>query len=198
VHLPERIEKLHQDTPIIWVYSGNPRYGSKGSFGDSEVILHTSVKAFAHKNVQIVLTTGHHALPREFLPLPENFFHARYIPGLAMAQKCDLMIHHGGYGSCQTGLYTGTPAVIIPTFSERESNARRIAMLGAGEYVLPTTDKVKKKSVDLEEFRKTVKKVLSTPSYLEKAKHYREKLRTFGGPEKAAQLIEDFMQRIYS
>jgi len=48
-----------------------------------------------------------------------------------MAERSDLLIHHGGYGSCQTGLVTGTPAVIIPTYAERESNARRIAALGA-------------------------------------------------------------------
>jgi len=51
-----------------------------------------------------------------------------------------LLIHHGGYGSCQTGLFTGTPTLAIPTFSERESNARRIAAVGAGDFVLPTAD----------------------------------------------------------
>lgn len=72
------------------------------------------------------------------------------------------------------------------------SNARKIAQLGAGEYVLPTTHDTKKKHVDLEEFRKTVNKVLSEPSYSEKANYYCEKLRRFGGPEKVAQLIADF------
>jgi len=46
--------------------------------------------------------------------LPPNFYYASYVPGLAMAERSDLLIHHGGYGSCQTGLYAGTPAVIIP------------------------------------------------------------------------------------
>jgi UDP:flavonoid glycosyltransferase YjiC (YdhE family) len=40
--------------------------------------------------------------------------------------------HHGGYGSCQTGLVPGTPALILPTFPERESNARRIRQMEAG------------------------------------------------------------------
>jgi hypothetical protein len=77
------------------------------------------------------LTTGHDELPRELLPLPVNCRHEAYLPGLAMADHADLLIHHGGYGSCQTGLFAGKPAVIMPTFSERESNARRVAALGA-------------------------------------------------------------------
>ena len=34
-------------------------------------------------------------------------------------KRSDLLIHHGGYGSCQIGFCTGTPDVIIPTYSER-------------------------------------------------------------------------------
>jgi UDP:flavonoid glycosyltransferase YjiC (YdhE family) len=148
----------------------------------------------ANEPFQVILTTGYHSLPEAYLPLPENFYHASYVPGLSMAEKCDLMIHHGGYGSCQTGLYAGTPSVMIPTFSERESNARKIAMLGAGEYILPRTHEDKEKSIDLQEFRAVIGRVLNTPSYTGKAKHYREKLRAYGGPEKAAQLIADFAE----
>jgi UDP:flavonoid glycosyltransferase YjiC (YdhE family) len=31
-----------------------------------------------------------------------------------MAERCDLMMHHGGHSSVMTGLAGGTPAVIIP------------------------------------------------------------------------------------
>jgi len=54
-----------------------------------------------------------------------------------MAGRCDLMVHHGGHGSVITGLQAGTPAVIVPTITERESNARRFVALGAGEMVMP-------------------------------------------------------------
>ena len=37
------------------------------------------------------------------------------------------MVHHGGHSSVMTGLSAGTPAVIISTSTERESNARRPA-----------------------------------------------------------------------
>jgi len=192
VRLPEWINKISNEKPLIWVYSGNPRYRRKRTVVDSEIIIQAAVQVLAEEDVTVILTTGHHELPEELLPLPDNFYFAKYLPGLRLAEICDLMIHHGGYGSCQTGLYTGTPAVIIPTFSERESNARRIAALSAGEFVLPVLNAVNEKAVDLNEFRAKVKMVLATPSYLKNAKKYSKLLKTFGGPQKAAQKIKGF------
>jgi hypothetical protein len=68
--LPDWIENLDQDKPLIWVYSGNPRYSfNKGMF-DSLVVLSACISALANEDMQVILTTGHHALPEELLPLP--------------------------------------------------------------------------------------------------------------------------------
>jgi MGT family glycosyltransferase len=190
--LPDWIDKLNQEKPVIWVYSGNPRYFRSGIPMDGAVILQACIEALAGEEVQVVLTTGHHALPEEFLPLPDNFRHEAYVPGLAMAHKSNLMIHHGGYGSCQTGLYTGTPAVIIPTFSERESNARRIAALGAGDFIVPIVNASKQKHVDAAELRAKVRQVLADPTFTENTQRIGEKLQTYGGAPEAARLIENF------
>ncbi|HET7089331.1 MAG TPA: nucleotide disphospho-sugar-binding domain-containing protein [Anaerolineae bacterium] len=189
--LPDWFDKSSTEKPVIWVYSGNPRYLPVRTPVDSVVVLHACIAALANAEAQVVLTTGHHALPKDVLPLPANFRYAPYVPGLAMAQQSDLLIHHGGYGSCQLGLYTGTPAVIIPTYSERESNARRVAAVGAGEFVLPTQGAWGKKSVRVEELRAKVKQVLSDPGYAASTKRIAEKMRTYGGAAEAARLIED-------
>jgi UDP:flavonoid glycosyltransferase YjiC (YdhE family) len=128
-----------------------------------------------------------------FTTLPANFHFAPYLPGITLARNCDLMVHHGGYGSCQTGLFTGTPAVIIPTFSERESNARRVADVGAGEFVLPKIGSDGKRMVDMDELRISIARVLSDPSYLKNAQVQSQKLAAFGGPERVVQIIEDFV-----
>ena len=125
--LPEWWDELDEGKPLIWVYSGNPQYLPVRSPVDSAIVVQACIEALGDEPVQVVLTTGHHPLPRRFLPLPDNFCHEPFVPGVAMAQRSDLLIHHGGYGSCQIGLCTGTPSVIIPTYSERESNARRVA-----------------------------------------------------------------------
>jgi UDP:flavonoid glycosyltransferase YjiC (YdhE family) len=194
--LPDWIGNLRTDQPVIWVYPGNPNYlpGSESPF-DSIVIIYACIEALKDMPVQVVLSTGHQPLPKSVLPLPSNFRHTSFVPGLAMAERSDLLIHHGGYGSCQTGLYTGTPAVIIPTYSERESNARRIAALGAGDFILPTANASgRKKKVDVEELRAKIKHVLSDPSYKENAGKISERMRKFGGASEAAKLIENFIQ----
>jgi UDP:flavonoid glycosyltransferase YjiC (YdhE family) len=112
-----------------------------------------------------------------------------------MAERSNLLIHHGGYGSCQTGLYTGKPALIIPTFSERESNARRIAAQGAADYVLPTSDATgRKKHVSANEVRTKVFRILSDSSFAENAMRIRERMRSLGGAPEAARMIECFVR----
>jgi len=192
--LPDWAEELSDEQPVIWVYSGNPRYiPGLSTPVDSAEVVYACVGALAHEDVQVILTTGHHPLPKGVLPLPANFRYEPFVPGLAMAHKSDLLIHHGGYGSCQTGLYTGTPAVIIPTYSERESNARRIAAVGAGDVVVPVAGRWGKKHVRVEELRVKIREVLSNPVYAVQAGLMSEKLRTYAGAPEAARLIKDFV-----
>ncbi len=192
--LPDWIDGLGRDKPLIWAYSGNPHYGAANAVFDSAVVVQASVAALAAEDVQVVLTTGYHPLPKGVLPLPANFRHEPYLPGLAMAERSDLLIHHGGLGSCQTGLYTGTPAVIIPTYTERESNARRVAALGAGAFV-PVETVAGKKRVSAEALRATVRRVLADPSFAANARRMRDKLRAYGGASRAAELIEGFSRK---
>jgi UDP:flavonoid glycosyltransferase YjiC (YdhE family) len=193
--MPEWFAELSDAKPVIWAYTGNPRYSPRsGTPFDSAAVMHACIAALRYLDVQVVLTTGHHQLPQEVLPLPDNFRYASYVPGLAMAERSDLLIHHGGYGSCQTGLFTGTPALAIPTISERESNARRIAALGAGDFILPTgDDQGKHKQVSAEQVREKVKLILSDPSYGENAGRISREMKTHGGAAYAAGLIEDFV-----
>src|SRR5271163_911623 len=125
--LPDWVAALPADKPLIWVYSGNPRYANAPTPCDSIVVIRAAIAALADSPAHIILTTGYQELPAEFGALPPNFRHAAYLPGRAMGERSDLMIHHGGHSSVMTGLAAGTPAVIIPTITERESNARRVA-----------------------------------------------------------------------
>ena len=192
--LPEWINALSGSKPVVWVYSGNPQYSSSDDTLNSSVVLHACKEALAEEDLHVVLTTGYHPLPKSLLPLPANFRHEAYVPGLQMAQRADLLIHHGGYSSCQTGLYAGKPAVVLPTYSERLSNARRMEAAGAAQIVL-----VKyvdgRKQVSSEELRAAVKRVIADPMFCANARHLGEKLRAYGGPLRAARLIEEFSQQ---
>jgi len=189
--LPDWVPRPEQGEPLVWIYPGNMRYmrGASTPF-DSEVVLEACVEALREEPVRVVLSTGHQPFPRRFRRLPPNFCHAPYLPGLSLAERCSLMIHHGGYGSCQTGLWAGRPQVIVPTFSERESNARRVAEAGAGIVVAPESNaRGTKKHVPPESLRDAVRRVLSQPEYARSAGRLRDELRRYGGAPLAARLI---------
>ncbi len=192
--IPEWFNELNDEKPVIWLYPGNLRYSHRGAIFDSEVILGACIEALSSENIQVILTTGHHDIPEEYIPLPGNFRVENYVPGLYLAERCDLMIHHGGYGSFQTSLYSGTPSLVIPTFSERESNARRLAGLGVGEYVLPESSGKRKIAVNSEKIRKSVRRLLTEDSYRDKVITISRKLKAFDGAVKAANMIEKLMK----
>jgi UDP:flavonoid glycosyltransferase YjiC (YdhE family) len=191
--MPDWISDLNTMRPVIWLYPGNPQYFSgTRTYVDSAVVTLACIEALGNKDVQVVMSTGHHSLPKDAVPLPSNFRHASFVPGLTMAERSDLLIHHGGYGSCQTGLFTGTPTLIIPTYSERESNARRVAAVGAGDFVLPTVDvSGRKKQVSAAEVSEKVDRILTDSSFKENAKRISNKFYSYGGASYAASLIED-------
>lgn len=191
--LPDWIVAFGKDKPLIWVYAGTPQYQSLASVMDSVVVLQASIAALADEDVRVVMTTGHQELPDELSPLPDNFRHELFLPGTLLAEKSDLMIHHGGHGSCMTAVYAGTPAVIVPTISERESNARRLGALGVAEFLVPEIDQSGEKKLSAEELRDKVRQVLSNPSFAQEAGKLGEKMRTYGGAAQAAYLIEDFI-----
>lgn len=105
------------------------------------------------------------------------------------------MVHHGGHGSVMTGLRTGTPAVIVPTITERESNARRLVALGAGEIVMPVTRADGEKAIDAVEFGAAVSRVLKDAAFRHSAKRVSESMRQYAGGKAAADQIEQFAAR---
>ena len=193
--LPEWVDALNGEEPVVWVYSGNPRYFNAPSQCDSIVVIRAAIAALGGAAVQVVLTTGYQEVPQEIGKLPANFRHASYLPGRAMAERCDLMVHHGGHSSVMTGLAAGTPAVIIPTITERESNARRVLALGACEIVLPVDGADGEKQIDVQEFGAKVQRVLKEPEYRASARRVAESMRKYGGARDAADRIEKFAAR---
>jgi len=190
--LPEWVTRLNPDKPTIWVYSGNPRYAPVPTPIDSIVVIRAAIAALKDAPVHVVLTTGFQVLPVELGILPLNFSHAPYLPGNAMAAQCELMVHHGGHGSVMTGLRAGTPAVIVPTITERESNARRLVALGAGEIVMPADGLNGEKTIDASEFGAAVLRVLKDPAYRRSAQRVSESMQGYGGAKAAADKVEKF------
>src|SRR5262249_37798916 len=162
-----------------------PKYGSADTTLDSIVVLEACVGALVGVDASIVLTTGHHAFPKELPPLPANFYHAKYVPGLRMARKADLLIHHGGCAACRDRPWAGKPSVIIPAFSERLSNAKRLERVGAAILVEPTIDRGRKR-VAPDALRRAIVTALADARYRQNARATGESLAGLGGAKRAA------------
>jgi UDP:flavonoid glycosyltransferase YjiC (YdhE family) len=192
--LPASIAALNSTKAVVWVYSGNPRYAPVPTAIDSIVVIRAAIAALADAPVDVVLTTGYQEIPAEIGALPANFHHAAYVPGPAMAERSQLMVHHGGHSSVMQSLAAGTPAVIIPTITERESNARRMVALGAGEVVMPIDGPDGEKQIDVVDFTSKIHRVLSQPSYRDSARRVARNLRSYGGARLAADQIEKMVR----
>ena len=182
---PAWLQDMPDDKPLVWLYTSNPSYNGRSRVFDSDKMLQPCFDALADEDYYVVVTTGHHPLPKS-IKVPANFMQLPYVPGLFMAERSDLLIHHGGYGSCQTGLYSGTPSLIFPTFSERESNARRMQALGAAEFILPH-------EYAAETIKNKVRQLIHSPAYSTAAKAHGTHLKSYGGISKAVELIEKFV-----
>jgi UDP:flavonoid glycosyltransferase YjiC (YdhE family) len=193
--LPAWVDDFAAGRPLIWVYCGNPRYVAPGFPGptDSIVIMRAAIEGLAGEDLSVLLTAGFQERPEELPPLPDNFREAAYLPGLSLARRCDLMVHHGGHGSCMTSAFSGTPALIVPTYSERESNARRLADLGAAGMHVPGVDETGEKHVDGAEFARTVQAMLAEPSYRRQAEALSARMKPSAGAAGIAQRIEELL-----
>ncbi len=187
---PLWFEELVPGCPVIWIYVGNLRYLPIPTPIDTAYVLDACIKALAGEDFQVVVSAGNQT-GYEKRNLPVNFRLEAYVPGMLMARRANLLIHHGGYGSCQTGLTCGTPAVIIPTYTERESNARRVRDAGAGEIVLPRRGHFPwQRTIDIDELRQRINQVLGDPRYRECTHQISEQMKEYGGAALAADLIE--------
>lgn len=188
--LPAWVDEFAGERPLIWVYFGNPCYRDFVKWANSIVVLEAVVEGLADHQARVLITSGFQKWPANRQPLPESFRQVPFLPGIALARRSTLMIHHGGHGSCLTGAVSGTPAVIIPTFSERESNARRVASLGIAEILLPTVDAQGDKHLSGALLREKVDAMLTDPAWTENARKLSQKMQVSGRLERAVDRIE--------
>lgn len=98
-----------------------------------------------YQNIQIV----------DWMPIEEAY------------SKCNLVICHGGHGSCMGLFQFMVPGLILPTHSEREYNARLVEELGVGISI--PYEKFSKERV-----RRAIVSILEDPSYMSQVKNYHD------------------------
>jgi zeaxanthin glucosyltransferase len=124
-------ERLRPDRPLVYI-----SFGSQ-IFHQPDLFL-AAFEALAPAGVDIVASVNELAEDPAFVRrVPEGVVLVHYAPQLALLERADLMITHGGANSVVECLSRGRPLVIVPICNDQPLQARFLAESGAGAVILP-------------------------------------------------------------
>ncbi|GAB6091690.1 glycosyltransferase [Spirochaeta dissipatitropha] len=112
----------------------------------------------------------------------ENILLKDHIPSHKVMPLCDLVIIHGGQGSIQTAIASGTPIIGFPLQPEQNLNLQLIEDQKAG-FNLPFC-KLKK-----EKLSPYIHRILNDSSYASRMKQLKDWQEKYNGPENAARAL---------
>jgi hypothetical protein len=186
--LPQKISALDPERTIC-VYTGH-LFDSAGKSG--LLILEAVAEAIAGTPYTAVVTTGLGQEPVSGIPHLPNLLVFDWLPLQKMLDRSSLFIHHGGHGSCMAGISAGIPSLVIPTFQEREFNARQLHELGAGDFILP-------EELTTETLRRKIEDCISNRSIRQNVKQLQQLNlnRNYGGSAAAAQAIRNLAKAYF-
>jgi MGT family glycosyltransferase len=175
---PKWLVELSRDQPLIYVTQ--PTIGTGEPF-----LLRAAARAFGNSPVQVVMTTGTQCNPAELDlgVLAPNVRVEAYVPQSVLLPKTSVMVTLGGSGGVIAALRAGVPLVVVPTEWDRPENAQRVVEAGAGLRIAPGR-------CNPERLRTAVSRVLSEPSFRKNAQRLAASFSRYGGPDRAAQLLE--------
>lgn len=179
-----RLPDAMVDKKLIFLYPGR----SKDSSGDSGLsIMETVVPALEAMDIPTLVSTGGF----EYAGYEQNrgsVFFTNWVSLLSLAPQCEIIIHHGGHETILTAILAGIPQLVLPTFAEREYNARNLVALGLGRMIPFEEFSPKKVQEEIEQLR-------SDPSYTNNAQAWRDtiKKRNYGGINKVIELVTSLL-----
>lgn len=97
--------------------------------------------------------------------------------------RCKLMIHHGGMGTTHAAIVHGLRQIIVPHAADQRIQARRVAQMKVGLNL--TAHEVQQGKL-----HEGAKAIMEADFVAENARRFAEQMAALGGPERAAQLIE--------
>lgn len=113
------------DRPIVYVSLGT-------LFNDNAAFYRACFQAFGGTDCQVVLALGTKVSLDSLGTVPSNFVIVPRVPQLALLQRVQAFVSHGGMNSVHESLSFGVPLVVVPQMSEQELVGRQVQALGAG------------------------------------------------------------------
>jgi MGT family glycosyltransferase len=106
------------------------------------------------------------------------------VPQPAVLRTANAFVTHAGMGSCTEGLWYGVPMVAIPQAVDQPGNAAQLESIGVGRHL--TAD-----SPTPPEIRDAIGQTAADPQVRLRLNEIRDELHRAGGPDHAADAVED-------
>ena len=140
---------------------------------DPSAMAKMIAKAVSQADVSAIVATGWGGMGD--IDWPSNILAVREVPHDWLFPKVDIVIHHGGAGTCAAAMRAGRPSIIIPFFGDQPFWAKCLHRLG----VAPRP--IKPAKLDAAMLAQQIKTVLETPSYQNNAEHLASKIAADDG-----------------
>ncbi|MBT3149495.1 oleandomycin glycosyltransferase [Streptomyces sp. CHD11] len=163
-------------------------YASLGTVFDAGPrVLRAFADALAPLGGTVVLSTGH-TDPAVLGPLPSHVIARRFVPQPDILEGASLFVTHGGMNSVNEAMHAGVPMLVVPQGADQPLVARRVVELGAGLSL--RTEDVTPAAVNT-----LARRLLTEPGFRHAAAELRSAQREAGGSRRAADELEDFLDR---
>jgi MGT family glycosyltransferase len=180
---PSWLDQLPADRPVIHVTEGTIHV-------HEPFLLRAAARGLANRPMEVVMTTGRHRDPREpnLGTLAPNIRVEHFVPHSDLFHRTAAAVTTGGAGTLVSALQAGVPLVVVPTEWDKPENAQRVVEAGAGIRLEP-------RQCTPERLRAAVERVLSEPSFRSNARRLADAFARYGGPLRAAELLEGLAAR---
>jgi len=131
-------KKIDNSRPLIYCSFGTQAFRVNKTHSLMQKIIDV-VKA--HKEWQLVLTTGNQFSLDSFTNVTKDIHILSYAPQAALLDKADLFISHGGLNSVKESIMSQVPLLVIPLTRDQPGNASRVEYHDLGFTCLPSQAK---------------------------------------------------------
>jgi zeaxanthin glucosyltransferase len=131
----------------------------------------------------LIIAHGGRLAPSQVAHLEQSAIVAAFVPQSIVLANANACITHAGMNTMMDTLAAGVPALALPIAFDQPGVAARLVASGAGERVMP-------QRATVEALREALQRILSVPSYRQRAQELALEISAAGGVERAADLIE--------
>jgi MGT family glycosyltransferase len=151
-------------------------------YNDRPAFYRACIAAFAGLGRPLVIAAGRRTDLAAIGRLPPDVFVVPFAPQVALLERADLFITHGGMNSVNEALLQGVPMVVFPQAADQPVVAARVEQLGAGIVL-------RGRNPGAAAIRKAAARVLAGGAAARRAAEIGDGLRESGGAAAAADVV---------